>query len=105
MDDLQLQIEEAKKKYIAKLAGKFLQIQEVEEKLLSNDEDKSNLENLKILVHSMCGSSGMLGLSDLSESAYDLEIYIKHSGDSCELKKIKHLLNKLRKTYRELIGA
>ncbi len=101
------QIEELKQSYIAHLPEKMEQLKKLEKSL---DEDLSNFESLKELyqlTHKLAGSSASFGLSELSERAYELEMFIKplvkknEALDKNSFEVYKTLLNSLKKSFSE----
>ncbi len=101
------QIEELKQSYAAHLPEKMQQLQSLEKSL---DENLTNFEALKELyqlTHKLAGSSASFGFTELSERAYELEMFIKplvkksEALDKNSFEVYKTLLNSLKKSFSE----
>ena len=71
-NDLQAKINILKQGYLKKLEGMILEFKAILEKI-----SLSNIEELYSKVHTISGTSGMYGLSELSSFSTDFEVYLK----------------------------
>ena len=102
-NNLEIKLKELKKGYLKKLEDMILSF-----KILLND-NKVNIEELYLKVHTISGTSGMYGLSELSNNSTEFEFYLKplkeeiNSIDMIELKdKLSNFINYIEKVV--LIG-
>lgn len=93
--NMELKIKELKKGYLKKLGDMVLSF-----KAQLNDKNVS-IEDLYQKVHSISGTSGMYGLSELSNESTEFEMYLKEIKcytNSTEQTKIQELLLKYIET-------
>lgn len=107
MDELQIFYEETRKSYLINLSEKLDLIKASQDKLSANNEDISILNELYGLIHSISGSSGILGFTVLSENCQELELYLfdlinSNSHVTLDLQKIILFINKLQEIYTEI---
>lgn len=84
---LEEKLKELKKEYFKKLESMLLNF-----KSLLTDEN-INIEEIYSKVHKISGTSGMYGISDLSEASTELELYLKplrENPDNINLEELKN---------------
>lgn len=66
-----------RKKFMAKLPEKLLEINEIEKGLSLDNRNIKILKALHQSIHKLSGSSSMFGFAELGEKANELELYLK----------------------------
>lgn len=78
---------ELKKGYLNKLRVNFSSFKDL------LDENPLNIQEIYSRVHTIAGTSGMYGISDLNNLSTEFEIYIKPFKENPELIKMEELKN------------
>ena len=107
MDDLLSKLAEMRKSYINSLPETFKIIDEIEENIKNNNCNIDDLKSFMQIVHKISGTSGILGVNDLSQASSELEIMLKkiikaEADFNVEKPLIIDHINKLRKVYAEI---
>lgn len=102
-NDVELKFHALQVAYAKKLPIKLAEIAKQWE-LLNADFDKQRFIDFHRAVHTLCGSAGTYGYSQLSQVARDLEIYLKQLLDynalnAAQKSEIAHLLEKLQHAF------
>jgi len=87
-NELENKLKELCKGYLNKLKGIFLDFS------VLIDEEPINIQEVYSKVHTISGTSGMYGLSDLSNTSTEFEIYLKPLKENPESINAKELKNK-----------
>jgi len=100
MTDLQTILNELKKGYLIKLETELLTLNSM------LNTDPINIEELYRKVHTISGTGGVYGLSQISDCSSEFEIYIKEKKDSnLTQKELREELTKYTKLLERLILA
>ncbi|MFH0703226.1 MAG: Hpt domain-containing protein [bacterium] len=77
-EEFQEQFNLLRKSYADKIPSRILRIKIIEKELLKNNwNDETLIKELYQLVHSLAGSSAMFGFLALSDTAHELELFLK----------------------------
>jgi diguanylate cyclase (GGDEF)-like protein len=71
--DMQHMLAQLRQRYIAELPQEFITLQELAEKMVSDEEVQSTLNTLHQKLHKLTGSGGTFGFTELSDHARILE--------------------------------
>lgn len=106
MDELQEIFNEYRIAFVQKLADKFNQIDELEKNLADSPGDIELIRLLYQVVHSISGNSGIVGLTELSNSSLEFEAYlndlIKSNIVDINLEKVTMYITELTRIYSEI---
>lgn len=97
INNLQKELEKLKLGYLKKLEGMVTDFW-----IIHKEISHSNIDTLYIKVHTISGTSGMYGLSELSDASTEFEIYLKEIKNDINLMNEAELKEKLFKYIKNI---